>query len=379
MKKMFTLLCAALFGAAVYAQDAYNPAEHSAVVRGTKNMCAENWQDDNGPGEAMAYNSATGKWEITLGVSDTKTVEFKVVYDAEWYGNEEGGNVQFSVSEPSDAYITFDPQTFQIQVTGDKVQEASNAIEFVCAVGAEALFGASWDVTGNYGRMEEVDRGYYEFSIKGVAAGTYEFKFAANGGWALQWGASDVADLTDGSQQVCSTNNGGNFKIVLAKGATYDVTLTLDLMSDIPFASATITKAGEAEVTEDVYSIAGTFNEWSEKDATTEMVKGSDGMYTYTTSLPAGESKFKVVVNHDWSESYGQDGADVVVTLDEASYVTIVFDPETKTVSYVLGEPTAVQNITVTVQPQSIYTLAGQRVSKAVKGVYIIGGKKVLR
>ena len=87
MKKFFTLLCMALLSAVGFAQDAYDPSEHTAFVSGTANMCATNekgegWQST----DAMTFNTAMQMWEITLPVKDTKVVEFKIVYDGKWYG-----------------------------------------------------------------------------------------------------------------------------------------------------------------------------------------------------------------------------------------------------------------------------------------------------
>ncbi len=470
MKKLFTLLCMALLSAAGFAQDAYDPNEHTAFVSGTANMFATNekgegWQAT----DEMTYDSESGLWKITLAAKDTKAIEFKVVYDKEWYGKD-GNNYQFQVSEPSDVLITFDPNTLEATYSGDKVKEYDpNAFDYVVVAGSATLLGADWDVTAEANKMTEEEEGYFVLQLKDVTAGSYEFKFAADGGWAKQWGAADVQLLTNKvALPAVGGSNPSNFKLVLEKGYKYNLTLILDNMDiDNPTVTAEWEQAGTDEVKEDVYSIAGTmngwnqadtstemtqgadglyyytftgldagdyefkvvtnhdwtesygwdggnayfstegedvtiifnaetgvvsvgevaviysiagnFNDWNQKDTATEMTKNDDGTYSYVTTLDAGSYEFKVVVNHDWSESYGVDGGNATFTLDAHGPVTFTFNPETKAVSAFAGGTDAIQGVETEKVNGVIYNVAGQRVSKATRGLYIINGKKVLK
>ncbi len=393
MKKLFTLLCLALTSAAVFAQDAYDPNEHTAFVSGTANLCAVNekgqgWQAS----DEMTYDSEAGLWKITLAAKDTKVIEFKIVYDGEWYGDESGNNYQFQVSEASDVLITFDPNTLLATYDGDKVKEYDpNAIEYVVAAGSAALLnGKDWTVDAEENKLTEIEAGYYELELKGVAAGTYEFKFAANGAWATQWGAVDGLNVLENGVTVPAQggSNPPNFKFTLDKGYTYDVTLTLDNMDSAnPKVSAAWTQAGTADITDDIYSIAGTMNDWNQADVATEMTKGTDGTYSYTfTALAAGNYEFKVVVNHDWGVCYGgaacgQESDNACFSLTETSDVTITFDPSATSLSWetVANDTDAIQSVNVEKANGAIYNIAGQRVSKATRGLYIINGKKVLK
>lgn len=329
MKKFFTLLCMALLSAAGFAQDEFIASEHSAIVRGTKNMCTENWTDDNGPGEAMEYDEGDQVWKITLAAKDTKVIEFKIVYDGTWYGVDGGNaNYQFQVTEPSDVLITFDHNTLKATYSGDKVIEYDpNRIEFVVAAGSSALLnGQDWNVEAEENKMTEEDDGYYQLVLNDVKAGTYNFKFAANGAWATQWGAvSGQGTLENNVSVPAEKENGGDFTLVLPKGATYKVTLTLDIMNPSnPMVTAAWEKAGDDVITEDIYSLAGTFNDWDQTDEDTEMPMVSEGVYSISHALPAGEYKFKVVKNHDWAESWP--ASDYVLTLEEDATVTVTFD-----------------------------------------------------
>lgn len=325
MKKFFTLLCMALVSAVGFAQDAYDPSAHTAVVSGTGNLCSGNWTAE----DQMTYDAASGLWKITLAAKDTKVIEFKVVYDGEWYGDEKGNNYQFQVSEASDVNITFDPNTLLSTYSGDKVVAYDpNKIDFVVVAGSDALLnGENWNVESTVNRMTEEDAGYYELKLTNVAAGNYEFKFAANGAWAKQWGAVEGQEtLANGvATPVQGGANPGNLKLVLEKGATYEVVLTLDNMDpDAPTATATWTKTGEAAIEDDVYSLAGTFNGWNQKDESLELAKAGEGIYNITLPLQVGEHKFKVVLNHDWAVAYP--AADYVLNLTEDADVTITLD-----------------------------------------------------
>lgn len=480
MKKFFTLLCMALLSAAGFAQDEFIASEHSAIVRGTKNMCTENWTDDNGPGEAMEYDEGDQVWKITLAAKDTKVIEFKIVYDGTWYGVDGGNaNYQFQVTEPSDVLITFDHNTLKATYSGDKVIEYDpNRIEFVVAAGSSALLnGQDWNVEAEENKMTEEDDGYYQLVLNDVKAGTYNFKFAANGAWATQWGAvSGQGTLENNVSVPAEKENGGDFTLVLPKGATYKVTLTLDIMNPSnPMVTAAWEKAGDDVITEDVYSIAGSFNDWDEKDEGAELEKVGEGTYQISHVLPAGDYKFKIVKNHSWAENWP--ASDYELTLEEDALVTVTFNANEGSIAVALAESpvyfitikldtkvegdiflyawsklgdnttqliagwpgkklkapsegeaiqrvvelpkeeslfiifnnnngnqtadidlgvqsrsctlefvlyedwtwdraTAIQNVEVTKQNGAIYNLAGQRVSKATRGIYIQNGKK---
>jgi len=481
MKKFFTLLCMALLSAVGFAQDAYDPSEHTAFVSGTANMCAVNeegkgWQAS----DAMTFNSTTQKWEITLQAKDTKVIEFKIFYDGEWYGKE-GNNYQFQVTEASDVLITFDPLTLTATYSGTKVIEYDpNRIEFVIVAGSPGLLnGIDWKETeelASVNKMTEVDAGYYELELKDIKAGSYEFKFTANGAWAKQWGGIDGQNVLENN--VAAPTQGGanppNFKITLPKGAVYKVTLTLDNMDP---ANAMVTakweEAGEAPAEPDVYSIAGTCNSWNQLDESTEMTEVSAGVYSITIPMQAGEQKFKVVVNHDWAVAYPssdyvfelEEDANVTITINmnEDGNITIATAPCTvyfikvnvqttkeavnlyaaetdswtqltgawpgaamnameggftytvkltkgeklwlifngeggqtanievdgigmsRTLDFILSDDwsfergTAIQGIEAAKQNGAIYNLAGQRVEKAVRGIYVINGRKVVK
>lgn len=351
MKKLFTLLCVALVSAIGYAQDEYDPSAHTCVVSGTSNLCSGYWTSE----DAMTYDAKDGLWKITLSAKDTEAIEFKIVYDGGWYGQEGGeANYKFQVEEPSDVDITFDPNTNKATYSGPKVKEYGFTladVKFIVAAGSAGLLnGLDWKIDEEEAaanKMTAEDAGYYTLELKGIAAGTYEFKFVANGSWsAAQWGAFEGEEaLVNGESKGATTDNGKNFKISLDKGAVYDVTLTLDIMDfSKPAVTAEWVKTGDAVITEDVYSLAGTFNDWDKDDEGAELTKVSEGVYSFTRPAKAGTYEFKIVKNHDWSVAYPADN--YVLTLEKDADVTISLD--------ITGEPT----VKVTTAECSVYFVA---------------------
>ena len=98
----------------------------------------------------------------------------------------------------------------------------------------------------------------------------------------------------------------------------------------------------EPPVEDKVYSIAGNnadiFGaEWDASNTATDMTKGDDGLYTITFPDVQPSDKvveFKVVTNHSWDESYGDEtGANVQFIVKNPCNVTVTFDEETKKIN----------------------------------------------
>ena len=94
---------------------------------------------------------------------------------------------------------------------------------------------------------------------------------------------------------------------------------------------------GAAEPVKKVYSVIGTLNgNWDTDD---DMVKGEDGIYTFVfENVAAGEYKFKVRQDHDWTINWGHgddaDGNTVFTVENDGSTVTISFNPATEELTY---------------------------------------------
>ena len=106
-------------------------------------------------------------------------------------------------------------------------------------------------------------------------------------------------------------------------------------------APTTVEPTTEPAPAEDVYSVAGSIDELGKWDATsvaTEMTKGDDGKYSFTTAITAqNDVLFKVVKNHSWDTAYGDNGNNVSFNVTKDCDVTITFDPATEEIT-VTGE-----------------------------------------
>lgn len=81
---------------------------------------------------------------------------------------------------------------------------------------------------------------------------------------------------------------------------------------------------------------AGCGGQWDPACESTGMVKGDDGLYRLTVTLPAGEYEYKVAMDGAWTVNYGSDGAqdgpNYKLSLAADSEVTFTYNPETKLV-----------------------------------------------
>ena len=100
-----------------------------------------------------------------------------------------GNNVVVNATADGTITVSFDPATYAVTVTGDclgEIEKEPLAIETIYVAGSVELLGNGWDPASNPTTNTD---GVYTLVIENVAAGTYEYKFVANGTWALNWAA----------------------------------------------------------------------------------------------------------------------------------------------------------------------------------------------
>ena len=304
--------------------------EGTYFVAGTMN----GW---NAKDAAFAMTEADGIYSITFVVAAGEHA-LKVTdgtWDNSWGGNGADGNYVFTTTDEGDVTVTFDGTT--VTVTGQYVVEEEKTelvINSVHAVGAPGLTGADWDPTAN--EMTGAD-GIYTITFENIAAGTYEFKFAANGTWDINW-ASGIA-MESGTVYDAWFNAMGNSSVTIpADGAT--VTLTLDLTAMDAFTgegakcSVVISGVEIPEPPATTYYVAGSFNEWNCAAEGYLMADNGDGTFTLTLNLTAGEYALKVT-DGTWDNSWGGTGEggnyEFIVATD--GEITVSFDGETVTVT----------------------------------------------
>jgi len=172
--------------------------------------------------------------------------------NAIWHGMDGTSlNVDFMLNADCDVTVTFNPQTQEIAVTGEGVISPTYQIDYLTAVGngqGNFLNGIVWDPAAKENKMTEVNKGVYEITFEECDTNTeYQFKFAANGSWDVNWGlATDVVYNTP----MEATYNGDNALLNVESEVDYfNVTLRLDISNwdAAKKTGATITVLIEAE------------------------------------------------------------------------------------------------------------------------------------
>ena len=201
------------------------PGEVAYYVAGSFN----GWTNPD-PSYLMTANG-DGTYSLSIDVA-AGTVELKVTngtWDDGCNWGDNGGNVVKNAETAGTIVVTFDPASGTVTVTGDCLGEVEEpektelVINSVHLVGAPGLTGAEWDPTANEMALVE---GFYVITFENVAAGTYEFKFAANGTWDINW-ASGAAMESETVYDAWFNAMGNSSVTIPADGAK--VTLMLDL------------------------------------------------------------------------------------------------------------------------------------------------------
>lgn len=234
-------------------------------------------------------------------------------------------------------------------------------------LGSSALFGAGWAVDATDNDMATEDGVTYTLTKENLtleANTNYEYKVLKDhdSNWAVNYGANGAL-------------GGSNLSLTVQETAIYKVVFTFDSQTHI--ISATAEKTGDvAGPITHTYSVIGTLvGSW---DVDTDMTMTDDGIYTATfTDVAAGDYKFKVREDHDWSVSYP--GSDYQLKVETAgSTVEVTFDPVSHNVVAIVTVPTGIQTVKAQQNNAVRFNLAGQKVGAGFKGLVIMNGKKMM-
>ena len=228
MKKMIKKIAAAFMAMALVAVGmlAANKAEVKAastvIVAGEAALCGSNW-DATDDTNAMTNNA--GVWSKTYSDVAVGTYQFKVVADTVWKGLDgTDANVQFAVGTVCDVTITYNETTGAIEVNGSGLVTPTLDVEKIIIAGSAGLFGTNFGETDDNNKMT-ASNDVYTKTYTGVAAGTYEAKFTANGAWSDNWGGTYIASGTE-SEAVYNANGNISFAVPYTQAT---VTFELDL------------------------------------------------------------------------------------------------------------------------------------------------------
>ena len=225
--------------------------------------------------------------------------------------------------------------------------------------GVKPLCDNSWDPADVKAEMQTADGVTYTYTKEDIVLEkgvNYEFKVVKGHAWGEEYPSE-------------------NYSFDVEETAKYKVTITFN--AETKDIEADVVKTGEAEAATHIYSVIGTINgNW---DVDTDMTKGADGLYAAVfEGVNAGDYKFKVRVDHDWSVAYPSSDYAFNVESD-GSTVTITFNEESKEVKATVAAGTGIQVVKALTEVLTIYNLAGQRVDANYKGVVIINGQKKIQ
>ena len=215
----------------------------------------------------------------------------------------------------------------------------------------------SWDPSDESADMTSTDGVTFTYVKEDVMLEKgveYKFKVAKNHSWNEAYPGSDYVVTVD-------------------ETAIYKVTITFNASTfEVGFEAE---KTGSAGPVEHTYGVVGTLVGGWDNDV--EMTKGDDGIYVAVISdVAAGDYEFKVRADKAWDINYPTNNYQLTVEND-GSTVTVTFNEETKEVNATVEAATGISTAKiVNMNNAQIFNLAGQRVEKATKGIYIQNGKK---
>ena len=228
-------------------------------------------------------------------------IEFKVVKNANWSTCYPESNWYYEC--PADGTynltITFNPETNEVTFDASIPGEQPVEITSYTVVGPESIFGTNWNPADEANNMVKGEDGIYTWTKKEVTLyGNFEFKVVGNHDYAIyEWpiGPNNwVANLTEGE-------------------GIYTIAITFNPeAADADRITCTLTKTGDIAPVEHVYTVAGTMNlfgsDWNPADEANDMVKGEDGIYTWTKDgvefALEDVVEFKVVQDHAWAYAW---------------------------------------------------------------------------
>ena len=210
------------------------------VLAGSSNFVENGWSPD--PASYVMTKGEDGVYSAdvpNVAAEEGALYQVKVVQfvggdpaNAVWHGMDGTDlNYDFMLNADCDVTVTYNPETGEIDVTGDGVTAPVYKIDYITAVGGgqgNFLNGITWDPADESNKMTEVSEGVYEITFEECDTNTeYQFKFAANGGWDINWGlATDVLYNVPMEAAYNGDNALLNYE---SEEETFNVTLRLDL------------------------------------------------------------------------------------------------------------------------------------------------------
>lgn len=271
--------------------------ETLTVVGNNATLFGTTWDPTNADND-MTLVDGIYTWEKNEVVLDPFGFEFKVVADHDTnYGLAWPSNNYYQAIDNRALYnvkITFDPVEKFVDCNVDLLELVPIDTTYI-AMGPAFVFGSNWDRNDLNNKMVKDEDGFYTWTKENVPLyGNFDFKVAGN---------------YDNFEYPVAQN----YHVVLGEGeGIYTIRLYFNLEAGEPWViTYQLVKTGEVPFVEHTYTVAGSEilfgSDWDENDVANDMVKGDDGIYTWTkevTFTEAATPEFKVVLDHSWDYSW---------------------------------------------------------------------------
>ena len=335
----------------------YTVAGNNTDIFGTE------WDTANTEND-MTLDATDGLYKLVkegIAIPAAYTLEYKVVQNHSWgtnWGVEPNGSNQTYYFEEAGTYnltFIFDLENEAVSMEAVKVEDGPVVEDYYIVAGTENLFGSDWNPQDEANLMVKGEDGIYRWNKEGyeaVAGTEVQFKVVANGNWNTCWPVSDE-------------NGDNNWWYQFAEDGTYDIVITFN--EETKEITMNAYKQGEEPpVEEAVYTVAGTENlfgsNWDPTDEANNLVKGEDGIYTWTKNDVTFEEttviEFKVVENHDWDIASWPENNWVYQATPGTYNFVLTFNAETKEITFVgekQGVEPPVEMVYTVVGPEAIF------------------------
>ena len=294
MRKILSLLIAALVSVSMFAVSTYTVAGGSTALFGTS-WDPSNTANDMTLKEGTVYQLV--KSDVSLPAGD---IEYKVCFDHSWAGRDGVPNSKLTVAASGkyNVTITFD-------TNGDVTEGVAELQEEAAVLPAVQMKGA-WDNWTESIDFVPANDGKTAAAKKTFEVDSYEFKIILGGAWR-----GDGTELTKDNNTVANlTVDGSNLKLAATIAGEYTFTWT--------FATNTLTiifPEGEEQVILPTVAIAGTMNDWN-TSANVLAVADDNKSASATIALEVAEYSFKVVVDNKWMSNIHEGEDWFVITRD---------------------------------------------------------------
>ena len=297
------------------------------TVVGPEAIFGTNW-DETDTNNDMVLDAETGLYTWTAdSVALTESFGFKVVGNHSWANEWPQGfdnNWIVNIAEAGDysLVITFNAENGEINCVATKLGGEEPPVEMVyTVVGPESIFGSNWNVNDEANNMVKGEDGNYTWTKEEVTLyGNFEFKVVGNHDYSIyEWPMGP-----------------DNWVANVAEAGIYTIEIIFNPEADdADRIICNLTKTGDVTPVEHVYTVAGTENlfgsDWDPTDEANNMVKGEDGIYTWTKEgvefTEYATIEFKVVQDHAWDYAWPSSNWWAEITEPGKYNFVITFNP----------------------------------------------------